>query len=190
MSTPPPISPPGPRPRPRPPPPRRDDCPGPGPARSGRVTNARGGPSPARPIDRPGTWTAEAGTGASRWLRAGHPRRVLREAYPRSLLEGSDDNRFHGTAGPGRQAARRDGPRGQRRVLRAQGEPSRTGGAGVRRGPLHRSWQVDGRVGDPPKPLARVRLVRGAARPAGGDPRGGGGHRVLPRQLSGGLLAG
>ena len=89
-----------------------------------------------------------------------------------------------------RRAARRRGRRGQRRVLRARrrtcSRPSRRSSCPRQ---VHRSRQVDGRLGDPPPARAGLRLVHRPARPAGRRPRRRRRHRVLPRQLSGVVLA-
>ena len=81
----------------------------------------------------------------------------------------------------------------QRRVLRREGEPAPRPRRRVARARVHRSRQVDGRLGDAPhgpptasRPVRqrRPRLVHRAARHAGRDPRRRRRHRVLPRQLS------
>jgi hypothetical protein len=77
----------------------------------------------------------------------------------------------------------------QRRVLRREGEPPPRARRGVARARVHRPRQVDGRLGDPPPPRARPRLVHRAPRPARRDPRRRRRHRVLPRQLPRGVRA-
>ena len=57
--------------------------------------------------------------------------------------------------------------RGERRVLRREGEPPQARAGGVHSGQVHRSRQVDGRLGNAPPPHARPRLVHRQARPAG-----------------------
>ena len=64
------------------------------------------------------------------------------------------------------RAARRRGRRGERRVLRAEGEPAQGRRAGLARGRVHRSRQVDGRLGDAPPARPRARRARLVHRPA------------------------
>ena len=60
---------------------------------------------------------------------------------------------------PRLRTPRRVGDRGQRRVLRAEGEPDSRRRAAVARGRVHGARQVDGRVGNAAPPRAGRRLV-------------------------------
>src|SRR5438046_7341066 len=68
-----------------------------------------------------------------------------------------------------RHPARRVG-----RILRAQAQPASGGECRVHRGQVHRPWQMDGRVGNPPaaRPGGRLRLVHHPAWHPGRDSRG------------------
>ena len=70
------------------------------------------------------------------------------------------------------ERARRRGHRGERRVLRAEGEPPQGGAAGLPGGRVHGPREVDGRLGDAPPARAGPRLVRRPPRTPGRRPRG------------------
>src|ERR1051326_8907431 len=97
---------------------------------------------------------------------------------------GFDDDRFSRRArsrvgAPRRLRALRDG-----RLFRGEGKFAQAARAGVEGARVHRPWQVDGRLGEPPQADARTRLRDRAPRRARRGARRRRRHELFPRQLS------
>src|SRR5580704_1321082 len=109
---------------------------------------------------------------------------------PRATIHTTGRATAHATRGSGGGAAGRQGARGQRRILCAQGKPAEGIEAGLHRRKIHGAWKMDGWLGDTAATDSWVRLVHRATGLAWRDSGYRGRYQLLHRKLSGTVFAG